>query len=353
MVDVYPIKKQNYAQFQNADVRWDDVDGGGAQGLFAGPFQRFTYLVTTPEVPMDSLVQAEWERAKDELGFPVSEAKEVTSGTGTAGKLQVFQRGEIYVHGNQAYALYGPILDHYREKGGFESGLLGFPTSSIQAVTSSTEVQGSMVEFEGNEDWPARIYLTWQGTAAAWGWIGYVYVETHQDHRGWLGFPLTDEQWHPNCSVQMFEGGYIVYYLPEVGEDRDWSRVPIAYPYLSAGGTLLDVHAVQEWQDTGVYLDSGDRVTVVQAGGAWGAWEEAEPFDANGSGEKAPPDVELPSATFGALIGRIGDGDAFPVGRWYTFTAPREGNLYLSMNDNRYEDNVGLVTVQIIVGDLD
>ena len=97
----------------------------------------------------------------------------------------------------------------------------------------------------------------------------------------------------------------------------------------------------------------GDRVTIVQVGGAWTnhePWEE--PFDGNGNAsvgfrENAP----LPSAIIGTLIGRVGEdeGDVFSVGRWGVLTSQSEGALYLAMNDNNYGDNAGFITVQIMV----
>jgi hypothetical protein len=328
--------------------------------LFSGPekSQRFIFVVTDG-LEVDATIQAEWERLRDEqgidLGLAIKPVEEMTSATGTVGLRQVFQEGEIYVHNGQAYALYGPILEHYRELGGVESQDLGFPISQIQAVTSSSGTEGYMMEFDGPGSPHAStlIYASRKGVAAMWMWIRWVYVERHGGHSGWLGFPLADEQYYADSTVQMFEHGYIVYHCPYVGEERDWSREPVAYPYLASRGTLFDVHAEQLWHDTGVQVQSGDRVTIIQVGGSWTNHEPSEePFDGNGNaGVGLHENAPLPSAVIGTLIGRVGedDGDIFSVGRWSVLTSSSEGILYLAMNDNDYGDNAGFITVQIMV----
>jgi hypothetical protein len=266
----------------------------------------------------------------------------------------VFEGGEICVHDGQPYALYGPILDHYRELGGVRCERLGFPISSIQTVTSSSGIEGTMMEFEGQgpPQPPSVIYSSGKGVGALGGWICHVYSEVNGGHAGWLGFPLSDEQDFPDSTVQTFEHGYIVYHYPYVGEERDWGRPPVAYPYLASRGTLFDVDARQLWQDTGVQVQPEDRVTIVQVGGAWTHDRSGvEVYDANGFAGLTQEDAQLPSAPIGTLIARMGEDDAhtFSVGRWSVLTAPAGGILYLAMNDNVYGDNDGFVTVQIVI----
>jgi hypothetical protein len=54
-------------------------------------------------------------------------------------------------------------------------------------------------------------------------------------------------------------------------------------------------------------------------------------------------------APYGALVGKIGTGAAFLVGKKITFTAKSTGILYLAVNDNLpwYGDNAGGYTVTI------
>ena len=117
------------------------------------------------------------------------------------------------------------------------------------------------------------------------------------------------------------------------------------------------MHADQLWQDTGVQVQTGDQVTIIQVGGAWTCWGPDEvSFDANGDANMdLNENAMLPSAFIGALIGRIGeeDGHVFSVGRWGMITSPSEGTLFLAMNDGYYEDNAGLITVQIMVEPVD
>jgi hypothetical protein len=360
LLEAYAVKKQNYVQFKDPATTWEDLDSMNSPWWFGQYLpDMHIFVVTTPEFPIDAAIQTEWERLQDkqivDLGFPTGPVEEVTSPAGTIGRRQVFEEGEIYVHDGQAYALYGPILDHYLELGGVRYDRLGFPVSPIQAVTSTSGTEGTMMEFEGQgSPHPlSAIYASRKGVAAASQWIRLVYSEENGGHSGWLGFPLADEQNYTDSTIQMFEYGYVVYSYPFVGEDRDWYHPPLAYPYLASRGALFAVLAQQRWQDTGVQVQPGDRVTIVQVDGTWTHWGPGEElYDANGYANLGlQDDTTLPSAITGALIGRIGeeDGHAFSVGRWSVLAAPTKGTLYLAMNDNVYEDNAGFITVQIVV----
>jgi len=364
LLEVYVIKKHNYIRFEDPGVGWENLGSLKCAWWLADPEQAQTsiFLVTTPEFAMDATIQAEWERLRAEqgvdLGPPLGLAEEVTSVVGTVALQQAFQDGEIYLRNGQAYALYGSILEHYEELGGIQNHDLGFPVSAIQVVTSSSGMEGVMAEFEGrgSPHPPTAIYASSKGVAATWQWIRQVYSREQGGHSGWLGFPLADEQDYAVSTVQTFEYGYIVYYYPYVGAERDWSRPPIAYPYLTSRGILFDADAKQPWQNTGVQVQQGDRVTIVQVGGTWALWgfgSEGPRYDANGDADLGPDPQKhtpLPLANTGALIGKIGE-NLFLVGRWSVLTAPAGGTLYLAMNDDNYEDNAGLITVQIMVED--
>lgn len=362
LLEIYAVKEQKFVEFKDTNTTWANLKTMQCPWCFAGSgpmrSQRSIFVVT--EIPSDGIIQAEWKRLRDEqgidLGLPIAQVEEVTSSRGTGGRRQVFQEGEIYVHNGQAYALYGPILEHYRELGGVDHEKLGFPVSPIQAVTSSSGTEGSMIEFEGQDDpHPLSVmFASKKGVAATWQWIEGVYTQ-NGGYSGWLGFPLADEQYYTDSTSQMFENGYVVYHYPFVDGKRDWDRIPVAYPYLASRGTLFDVHAQQLWQDTRIQIRPGYRVTVIQVGGAWtevGGSDEAW-YDANGRvADRVDNNAVLPSVSIGTLIGKIGDdGQIFRLGRWSVLTSPAEGMLYLSMNDlyDYYDDNAGFVTVQIMV----
>jgi hypothetical protein len=98
---------------------------------------------------------------------------------------------------------------------------------------------------------------------------------------------------------------------------------------------------------TGLYLIVGDQVRLTATGQV-----NTLPPD---SGNLAMPggnpfpctfECQLPSARFGALIGRIGEsGPWFLVGPSLTFTASQTGMLYLGINDTIHDNNAGQFTV--------
>jgi hypothetical protein len=351
LLEAYALKKQDYVQFTDSNITFDDCTALEVAWWFRSSFDYHIFLITAPQLEVAPEIQAEWERLRNEegidLGSAIGQEENVTSAKETTGKRQKFEEGEIYIHSGQAYALYGPILEYYRTLDGVNHWLIGFPTSPIQAVTSSSGIEGKMVRCEGPVDypWPCAIYASGDSAATVWGWDAQRYFDDFGGHSGWLGFPLTSERgFAEGRTIQLFENGYMVYYGGQ----------PLAYSYLTSCGTLFDVYADQEWQDTGVSVQSGDFVTVVQIDGEWTYREPGiKPFDANGSPIVQPPEREgspLPSVLIGSLIGKVGkDGSPVFIGRWGTLAVQTDGVLYLVMNDNSHTDNTGHITVQILV----
>jgi hypothetical protein len=105
----------------------------------------------------------------------------------------------------------------------------------------------------------------------------------------------------------------------------------------------VDVSANYGWQDTGVSLESGQTVRI-SADGRWTVDHRNWRYWSGPNGKNLslrPFCKEVKWLPYGMLIGRIGeDGPAFKVGSWRVKTAHRSGNLYLSINDAEYSEEV-------------
>lgn len=125
-------------------------------------------------------------------------------------------------------------------------------------------------------------------------------------------------------------------------------------PY-AAGGAIV-VPADRQWVDTGVDLAAGDPLTVVARGQiAVGDANSAStkrltPLGPEGTyiidDEVASRRFPLPTGADGpapafCLIGRIGNGPPFHVGKHKSWTADRTGRLWLGTNDFEFTDNDG------------
>lgn len=120
--------------------------------------------------------------------------------------------------------------------------------------------------------------------------------------------------------------------------------------------TCQYVRADTSWQATGVEVMPGSKVCVV-ARGIWSHGSESggiTPLHGAdgyvGSPEASPqPIVPWPYARVGTLLGRIGDGLAFPIENELCFEADQSGELSLIMNDveSSYGDNRGALRVRI------
>jgi hypothetical protein len=119
----------------------------------------------------------------------------------------------------------------------------------------------------------------------------------------------------------------------------------------------LEVYAADGWQNTGLYVVEGETISIGYRVGEWSVCCDT------GNAFYEPPDhgeyyyFKPDGAPFGgivedadlcALIARIGDGDAFSVGRQISITSSVSGQLYLRANDHDggLSDNAGGVVVQ-------
>lgn len=115
---------------------------------------------------------------------------------------------------------------------------------------------------------------------------------------------------------------------------------------------VTTVRAYREaWQDTGVRVDEGERISIA-AQGKWTHRAEGDLYGPAGNGDVVDWTI-VPSAPIGALLGRIGDSEPFVVGDGVTFVASGSGPLELRMNDGRrgYEDNRGKLKVAVKLGE--
>ncbi len=111
------------------------------------------------------------------------------------------------------------------------------------------------------------------------------------------------------------------------------------------------VSARAAWTDTGIDVRAGDVLTIratgtIQYTGDTGAL--AGPDGARG--RAATGDAPLPREVIGALIARVGNAAPFFVGATPdAFRAPRNGRLYLGVNDDVLSDNRGEFRVTVTV----
>jgi hypothetical protein len=111
----------------------------------------------------------------------------------------------------------------------------------------------------------------------------------------------------------------------------------------------LVVQANRPWTDSGLDVRQGDRLGFEISGRVRLAPGEAEITDPRGSpAGRRVPNAPVRQALAGALIGRIGDSEAFDIGvRTTPVRAPRNGRLYLGVNDDHLADNEGAYRVRI------
>jgi hypothetical protein len=117
----------------------------------------------------------------------------------------------------------------------------------------------------------------------------------------------------------------------------------------AATGDGIVVSARQQWTPTGMTVRSGDRVTFQTSGEIQlsnDAKDVAGP--AGALSQRKAPGSPLEGNFAGALIGRVGTGEPFPIGGpSATVTMPAAGQLFLGINDDELSDNRGEFRVKI------
>jgi Ca2+-binding EF-hand superfamily protein len=115
-------------------------------------------------------------------------------------------------------------------------------------------------------------------------------------------------------------------------------------------GRALVLDGSQGWVDTGINVRSGDSIAIEANGTVTLSDNNTDVAGPGGSqtGRRAPS-APLPDQPAGALIARVGDGAPIFVGNRQVVTANNSGRLYLSLNDDYFNDNRGRFQITISV----
>lgn len=115
-----------------------------------------------------------------------------------------------------------------------------------------------------------------------------------------------------------------------------------------ASGTGIVVSARQAWTSTGVSVRRGEVVNFNTTGEIQLSGDSGDVAGSAGSKSgRYAANSPLPRSFAGALIGRIGNGAPFAIGNQATITMPANGQLFLGINDDGFEDNQGEFRVEI------
>ena len=115
---------------------------------------------------------------------------------------------------------------------------------------------------------------------------------------------------------------------------------------------MFDVDAAEGWQDSGIVVTPDIRITITYVKGNWTIDYNRHSYVGVLGYPALNSRRDYPAITIGALIGKIGEGEAFKIGKYYEITESQSsGNLHLRMNDlsAMLHDNRGSITVKIII----
>lgn len=139
--------------------------------------------------------------------------------------------------------------------------------------------------------------------------------------------------------------------------------VPQPEPGDKAEYAYVKVHATQGWQSSNLQFSSGDTLSISYHSGTWtgdidghkkghpGGDAPHGPEGPASERVKAPTRYPLPGEDENCLIGRIGGGQPFYIGRQISKPLTESGILFMRMNDEDtgpgLGDNAGAVQMQV------
>lgn len=148
--------------------------------------------------------------------------------------------------------------------------------------------------------------------------------------------------------------------------DREFSsseigRIVLARPSAGAAATTgnaategvpegagIAVPATAQWTPTGLTVRRGETVTFTTTGQVQLSTDASDVAGSAGSkAQRKTATAPLPNNFAGALIGRVGNSEPFPIGDQTTVTMPAAGQLFLGINDDHLADNTGGFRVNI------
>lgn len=115
-------------------------------------------------------------------------------------------------------------------------------------------------------------------------------------------------------------------------------------------GQGIAVPANQQWTATGITVRRGEVLTFSSTGEAHLSTTDANDIAgaAGARSQRKAPGSPLPQHFAGALIGRVGNGEPFPIGGPENrVTMPAAGQLFLGINDDNVGDNSGGFRVNV------
>lgn len=141
--------------------------------------------------------------------------------------------------------------------------------------------------------------------------------------------------------------------LPTATEPPPTNTItPTATPAFKT--VYFDVPGNRCWMDSGVELTAGELIGITASGNI-NTWDgrPGSNSDPDGQYKKTCGDVKCPlrGADYGALVGRIGEGEPFLVGTKMEFSVAETGILSLTVNDWGCDDNNGAYSVVLYHGE--
>jgi hypothetical protein len=260
------------------------------------------------------------------LGFTaLAAADNVTAllrnGDRVTGRFDGFNNGQVYVDVSDTDERKIPVGDVVLLD--FVGGGQGLPETELSQargddhvllLKSGNATKGRLVTIEGTDRDPTVVFRTSSGEERR--------VRTSEVGRLYLGrYPGAATATQPTATT---------------------SATP------ATPGGPVTVNANQAWTSTGITVTKGQVVTLASSGEVQLSSDAADVAMLGGSklGRRIT-NGPLPGALAGALIGRVGNGQAFGIGDQATLTMPDSGLLFLGVNDDNVGDNQGAFTVTV------
>lgn len=122
-----------------------------------------------------------------------------------------------------------------------------------------------------------------------------------------------------------------------------------AAPAAASGtGGGIGVQGKEAWTSTGIAVRRGEWITFNTTGEIRLTTDAADVSGAAGSAaNRTAANAQVPGASIGTLIGRVGNSQPFVIGNQTRVQMPANGVLFLGINDDHHGDNSGELRVEV------
>jgi hypothetical protein len=226
-----------------------------------------------------------------------------------------------------------------------DMGGVGFTVKVNGADRNIATNDVAIIDFTGSGDVPQeQLSRAAGGTQTVWLRNGQSIDGQLYDIAGTSPLRITVKTSSGDRELSSSEIGRIVLSQPSSAVATSGNANTVGIPE----GAGIAVSGTTAWTPTGLTVRRGEVLTFTTTGEVRLSTDANDMAGSAGArSQRKSASAPLPNNFAGALIAKVGNSPAFPIGDQATVTMPAAGQLFLGINDDHLADNSGGFRVNI------